>query len=111
MQCSGGPGKRSERRWATPESPTRPRVASNFERYGPDRRFDRIELGDWMETFTEGVRSDLVLERLRSGPDDSRDLESRAVGGLTFRSRSASRRSTSSSIVRPGTSSPRPPRR
>ncbi|MCY4453144.1 MAG: hypothetical protein OXC01_14430 [Immundisolibacterales bacterium] len=55
-------------------------VASNFERMVRIADSIGIELGDWMETFTEGVRSDLVLDRLRSGPDDSREFESRAVG-------------------------------
>ena len=53
-------------------------VASNFERMVRIADSTGIELGDWMETFTAGVRTDLALERLRSGPDDSHDLESRA---------------------------------
>ena len=54
-------------------------VASNFERMVRIADAIGIELGDWMETFTEGVRSDLALERLRTRPvpeDDHRDLES-----------------------------------
>ena len=45
-------------------------VASNFERMVRIADSIGIELGDWMESFTEEVRSDLSLERLRSGPDD-----------------------------------------
>ena len=35
-----------------------------------------IELGGWMESFTEDVRADLTLDRLRVRPDDPHDLES-----------------------------------
>ena len=55
-------------------------VASNFERMVRIADSIGIELGDWMESFTEEVRSDLGLDRLRSRPDRPRehafDLES-----------------------------------
>ena len=54
-------------------------VASNFERMVRIADAIGIELGDWMETFTEGVRTDLSLERLRSRPGDSHDLECQAA--------------------------------
>ena len=47
-------------------------VASNFERMVRIADSIGIELGDWMETFTEDVRTDLALDRLRSRPEDSR---------------------------------------
>ena len=47
-------------------------VASNFERMVRIADATGIELGDWMESFTEDVRSDLSLERLRTRPDDVR---------------------------------------
>ena len=43
-------------------------VASNFERMVRIADSTGIELGDWMESFTAGVRSDLALDRLRVGP-------------------------------------------
>ena len=49
-------------------------VASNFERMVRIADAIGIELGDWMESFTEGVRTDLALERLRSRPEESHDL-------------------------------------
>ena len=51
-------------------------VASNFERMVRIADAIGIELGDWMESFTEEVRADLALERLRTRPEDPRDLES-----------------------------------
>ncbi len=41
-------------------------VASNFERMVRIADAIGIELGEWMETFTEDVRTDLGLERLRN---------------------------------------------
>ena len=46
-------------------------VAANFERMVRIADAIGIELGDWMESFTEGVRSDLSLDRLRSRTDGS----------------------------------------
>ena len=43
-------------------------VASNFERMVRIADSIGIELGDWMETFTEAVRTDLALDRLRERP-------------------------------------------
>ena len=40
-------------------------VASNFERMVRIADSIGIELGDWMESFTEEVRTDLALDRLR----------------------------------------------
>ena len=51
-------------------------VASNFERMVRIADAIGIELGDWMESFTADVRADLALERLRTRPEDPRDLES-----------------------------------
>ncbi len=51
-------------------------VASNFERMVRIADSIGIELGDWMESFTEDVRADLSLERLRTRPEDSRGRES-----------------------------------
>ena len=44
-------------------------VASNFERMVRIADAIGIELGDWMESFTEEVRSELDLDRLRTPPD------------------------------------------
>ena len=46
-------------------------VTSNFERMVRIADSTGIELGGWMESFTEDVRADLGLDRLRSRPDDS----------------------------------------
>ena len=46
-------------------------VASNFERMVRIADSTGIELGGWMESFTEDVRADLSLDRLRVRPDDS----------------------------------------
>ena len=54
-------------------------VAANFERMVRIADSTGIELGDWMETFTEDVRTDLSLERLRFRPDDPHGIESGAV--------------------------------
>ena len=43
-------------------------VASNFERMVRIADAIGIELGDWMESFTEEVRTDLALDRLRNRP-------------------------------------------
>ena len=51
-------------------------VASNFERMVRIADSIGIELGDWMESFTAGVRSDLALDRLRERPDEARLHES-----------------------------------
>ncbi len=51
-------------------------VASNFERMVRIADSIGIELGGWMESFTEDVRADLSLDRLRTRPDDPHDLES-----------------------------------
>ena len=51
-------------------------VASTFDRMVRIADAIGIELGDWMESFTEGVRTDLALERLRTRPDDFNDIES-----------------------------------
>ena len=45
-------------------------VASNFERMVRIADSIGIELGGWMESFTEDVRADLSLDRLRTRPDD-----------------------------------------
>ena len=50
-------------------------VASNFERMVRIADSIGIELGDWMESFTEGVRADLALDRLRERRDDTGDDE------------------------------------
>ena len=50
-------------------------VASNFERMVRIADSIGIELGDWMETFTEEVRTDLALDRLRDRSEDFRKLE------------------------------------
>lgn len=44
-------------------------VAANFERMVRIADAIGIELGDWMETFTEDVRTDLALDRLRARPE------------------------------------------
>ena len=46
-------------------------VASNFERMVRIADSTGIELGGWMESFTEDVRADLSLDRLRVRPDGS----------------------------------------
>ena len=46
-------------------------VASNFERMVRIADAIGIELGDWMESFTEAVRTDLALDRLRERADDA----------------------------------------
>ena len=48
-------------------------VASNFERMVRIADAIGIELGDWMESFTEAVRTDLALDRLRGRPDHTRE--------------------------------------
>ena len=50
-------------------------VASNFERMVRIADSTGIELGDWMETFTEEVRTDLSLDRLRDRPANPRQRE------------------------------------
>ena len=50
-------------------------VAANFERMVRIADSIGIELGDWMETFTEDVRTDLSLERLRIRSDDLHGIE------------------------------------
>jgi len=51
-------------------------VASNFERMVRIADSIGIELGDWMESFTEEVRSDLALDRLRERPDAAHERDS-----------------------------------
>lgn len=51
-------------------------VASNFERMVRIADAIGIELGDWMESFTEEVRTDLALDRLRERSDDDGERES-----------------------------------
>ena len=51
-------------------------VTSNFERMVRIADAIGIELGAWMESFTEDVRADLALERLRTPREDTLDLES-----------------------------------
>ena len=51
-------------------------VASNFERMVRIADSIGIELGDWMESFTEGVRSDLALDRLRARREEYREPSS-----------------------------------
>ena len=51
-------------------------VASNFERMVRIADAIGIELGDWMESFTEEVRADLALDRLRDRPQDAHERES-----------------------------------
>lgn len=46
-------------------------VASNFERMARIADSIGIELGDWMESFTEEVRSNLALDRLRGRPEET----------------------------------------
>ena len=70
------PEKHSAPRWAIPGSPTPAAVASNFERMVRIADSIGIELGDWMESVTEKVRSDLALDRLRDRPEDAREHES-----------------------------------
>ena len=57
-------------------------VASNFERMVRIADAIGIELGDWMESFTEEVRADLALDRLREGgrPEDAHEHECRVTG-------------------------------
>ena len=50
-------------------------VASNFERMVRIADSIGIELGDWMETFTEDVRADLSLDRLRARPEGVHEHE------------------------------------
>ena len=50
-------------------------VASNFERMVRIADSIGIELGDWMESFTEEVRSNLALDRLRDRPHDVHEHE------------------------------------
>ena len=54
-------------------------VASNFERMVRIADAIGIELGDWMESFTEDVRADLSLDRLRVRPEDVHEHEPGAV--------------------------------
>ena len=51
-------------------------VASNFERMVRIADAIGIELGDWMESFTEAVRTDLGLDRLRERVDDADERRS-----------------------------------
>ena len=51
-------------------------VASNFERMVRIADAIGIELGDWMESFTEAVRTDLALDRLRERVDDAGERQS-----------------------------------
>ena len=51
-------------------------VASNFERMVRIADAIGIELGDWMESFTAEVRTDLSLDRLRERADDAGERES-----------------------------------
>ena len=51
-------------------------VASNFERMVRIADAIGIELGDWMESFTEAVRTDLALDRLRERADEAGERES-----------------------------------
>ena len=51
-------------------------VASDFERMVRIADAIGIELGDWMETFTGAVRTDLALDRLRERPSGAGDHES-----------------------------------
>ena len=53
-------------------------VASNFERMVRIADAIGIELGDWMESFTEAVRTDLTLDRLRGRSEDAGDRGSTA---------------------------------
>ena len=46
-------------------------VASNFERMVRIADAIGIELGDWMESFTAQVRTELALERLKERRDDA----------------------------------------
>ena len=46
-------------------------VASNFERMVRIADSTGIELGDWMETFTAAVRTNLALDRLRGRAEDA----------------------------------------
>ena len=50
-------------------------VASNFERMVRIADSIGIELGDWMESMTEEVRTELGLDRLRNGPEELRKPE------------------------------------
>ena len=54
-------------------------VASNFERMVRIADAIGIELGDWMESFTEEVRADLALDRLRGRPQDAHERECRVT--------------------------------
>ena len=51
-------------------------VASNFERMVRIADSIGIELGDWMESFTEEVRTDLALDRLQKCADEVGERES-----------------------------------
>ena len=55
-------------------------VASNFERMVRIADSIGIELGDWMESFTETVRTDLALDRMRERPQGACE---RRKDGLT----------------------------
>ena len=50
-------------------------VAANFERMVRIADAIGIELGDWMESFTEEVRADLSLDRLRDRTADEHEHE------------------------------------
>ena len=54
-------------------------VASNFERMVRIADAIGIELGDWMESFTAEVRSDLALDRLRERSQDTGGQDSSAA--------------------------------
>ena len=56
-------------------------VASNFERMVRIADAIGIELGDWMESFTEEVRADLALDRLRDRREDVRVHDSAPAAG------------------------------
>ena len=55
-------------------------VAANFERMVRIADAIGIELGHWMESFTEDVRADLALDRLR---DRSGDVHEHERGAAT----------------------------
>ena len=54
-------------------------VAANFERMVRIADAIGIELGDWMETFTEDVRAGLSLDRLRARPEGVHEHECRGT--------------------------------
>ncbi len=54
-------------------------VAANFERMVRIADAIGIELGDWMESFTEDVRADLSLDRLRARQEGVHEHEPNAA--------------------------------